>query len=182
MSNRTPAQAAAEIAALINSRVSSPRVDELELIVGRVQVPATTAAEPVPPLHVAIRDLMPKVQKANGDAIAADAKAIGLGVDLDTYPELIAAREHRDKLEAALKKLIEELWTAPVSSFADVLIQAEVAQHEACDWPAPYGSDGLVDPVAYSREAFGRLTMAVLTMDGRRFSAHGYQADAGEEA
>ena len=67
--------------------------------------------------------------------------------------------------------MVAEAWAAPVRTMGDAVLLAEIAQHHANDWPAIGEFDGLSDPVNYSVEAFGRLTMAVLALASRPFNA-----------
>ena len=119
-----------------------------------------------------IRSLMPQVQAAIIASTRTDAKAIAdLRIDPDKFPEHVAAERHAELLEGQLAALVAEAWAAPVRTMGDAVLLAEIAQHHANDWPAIGESDGLSDPVNYSVEAFGRLTMAVLALAGRPFNA-----------
>ena len=115
---------------------------------------------------------MPQVQAAVIATTRTDAKAIGeLGIDPDEFPEHVAAENHLKALEDQLQALVDAAWAAPVRTFGDAVLLAEIAQHHAHDWPAIGEADGLTNPVCYDLEAFGRLTMAVLALAGRPFNA-----------
>jgi hypothetical protein len=89
------------------------------------------------PLAGKIRGLMPQVQAAIIATTRTDAKAIGeLGIDPDEFPEHVAAENHVKALEDQLQALVDAAWAAPVRTFGDAVLLAEIAQHHAHDWPA----------------------------------------------
>jgi hypothetical protein len=90
------------------------------------------------------------------------------------------ANERWHGLLARYDALCKRAWDAKPSSHADciahLVLLAEIAQHDAYDWPAPHqqipltGGDYIdTDPV---RVALGHLAMAVLRMGGRRHAVN----------
>ena len=138
---------------------------------GRHDDPQTSATEPTSPLAEKIRNLLPQVQTAITASTDTEAKAKEeLGISPNDFPEHVAAEKHAMAMEDQLQALVDEAWAAPVRTFGDAVLLAEIAQHQAHDWPAIGESDGLTNPT-FALEAFGRLTMAVLTLAGRPFNA-----------
>jgi hypothetical protein len=171
-SDLTPAQAAEAVAALINSRASSPRVDELQTIIARVG-----QVEPTPPLHEAIRAMIRNLQSARIARCDADDAAMQEGRNADQCPVVKRAAHRVECLETEFEAMRSELWGAPVRCFGDALILAEVAQYTVGDFLPPHPSDGLIDPPGTSDamfDALGRLTAAVLALGGRPFSIEGW--------
>jgi hypothetical protein len=163
-------QAAAAIIALINERSQSPRPEDIEAVL--IQLVGNTA-ERASPLAQDIRALIPQLQAAilaKGDA---DAKAINARVDVDAFPEYVAASECADRLQTRFDALVTEAWAAPVRSLDDAALLAEIAQHKFVDWVAHGEPCGLRQPqgeLPEDDETVGRLIAAVLTLAGRPFT------------
>ena len=93
-----------------------------------------------------IRTLMPELQRALLAVTDADDEAHKMGVEPENDAGWIKAKAHTDELEGAFDGLCAEIWAAPVRSFEDVVLLAEICQHHADDWPAHGESDGLIHP------------------------------------
>jgi hypothetical protein len=115
----SPAAAAAEIMALINSRVSSPRQEELEAIIAKVGGGATAPADLD---RLAHWDGVVRQYLAFHDAAAAPA---GESLEDNT--------KRHDSLIDWLCAETEAVWTKPVRDWGDVILRAAVAVH----WNSP---------------------------------------------
>lgn len=176
----TARQAAVSLHARMNER-HLPHVDEIEAILRQI-VGQPTAPVPEHPLHAKIRALMPQHQAAITATCAADAKAVGLDVDIDTSPDYIAALAHENRVDAELKALYAELYEMPVRSFEDAVIRAQLAKHYTLDWAYPEGSNGLEEPDGYDDErALAQVLMAVLALAQIPFSRYGHASAQREE-
>ena len=78
-----------------------------------------------------------------------------------------------DQLDARLDALIAEAWAAPVRSFDDAVLLAEIIQHQQSDWPTcgEASEDLLHPPNVHNDEAVGRLVRAVLALAEKPFTA-----------
>jgi len=118
-----------------------------------------------------IRTLMPELQRALLAVTDADDEAHKLGVEPETDPGWLKARAHADELEGAFAGLCDDVWAAPVRSFEDVVLLAEIVQHLILDWPAHGESDGLISPaVHYPDQAVARLLAGVLGLAGKPYN------------
>jgi hypothetical protein len=113
------AAAAAEIVALINSRVSSPRQEELEAIIAKV---GGGAAVPADLDRLAHWDGVVRQYLAFHDAAAAPA---GESLEDNT--------KRYDRVGDALCAETEAVWAKPVRDWGDVILRAAVAVH----WNSP---------------------------------------------
>jgi hypothetical protein len=138
---------------------------------------ASPALSAPSPLAAKIRDLIPVVQDAIIATTLTDARAIEeLGISPEDFLEHVAACKRRDQLVDQFDALRCQAWAMPVRNFDDAVLLAEIAQHDALDFVAHGESDGLIDPPCYDQEAYGRLTMAVLSLAGRPFNARSTQS------
>ena len=123
----TVQQAAAEIAALIHSRPSSPRIDEFEAIIARVASRASPPAlsgghdEAIADDYAAWRKHVTEAEAALG---AADKK---LGDPRQAELEAIsdAASERQEEFEQAI-------WKRPARGIGDVQFLAELLMYLLC--------------------------------------------------
>jgi len=141
----TPSEAAAEIATLINSRASSPRLDEIEAIIAKAMTtsPATPAFSSE---HLAYRKIVAEIERCNN----------------------LATPENDEEIDATLSRLQEqacelenEIWSKPAETLADVLLRAEIALHNENGV-----MDALDDPLYYDDLANAQLIRAVLDVLG----------------
>jgi hypothetical protein len=110
MHRLTPSEAGAEIAALINSRASSPRQDEIEAIIAKAMT--TPAATPtLSSEHLAYRKIVAEIERCNDDPDMPDE---------ETDAALSRLQEQASELEA-------EIWAKPAKTLADVA--ARLAQN-----------------------------------------------------
>ena len=72
MNSLSPSAAAAEIVALINSRIASPRLDELVAIVAKVALPPEAPATGIQPLHAEIASVAAEVAIEYREAFGID--------------------------------------------------------------------------------------------------------------
>jgi hypothetical protein len=131
---RNPAvqQAAAEVVALINSRPTSPRQDEIEVVIARACSVRTATPEPLPPLErSAIAERRPshfcgqwETLKQEAVTLAAVGKAQG-GLPVG-HPKV----EEQEALVAALcvsqDAVAHAAWETTARDLADVLLLAEI--------------------------------------------------------
>ena len=145
MHRLTPSEAGAEIAALINSRASSPRQDEIEAIIAKAMT--TPAATPtLSSEHLAYRKIVAEIERCNDDPDMPDE---------ETDAALSRLQEQASELEA-------EIWAKPAKTLADVLLRAEVALDNENGV-----MDALDDPDAYYDDrANAQLIRAVLDVLG----------------
>src|SRR5262249_19701238 len=110
----------------------------------KADYPSTT------PLAQEIRDLLPKLQRAILAKTDADEECMKMGVVPEADAGYRKAAAHADELEETFAALCREAWAAPVRSFEDVVLLAEIVQHIAGDWPVyPTESEPLLDPPSH---------------------------------
>lgn len=158
----TPAQAASQIVALINTRPRTPWLGEIQAIIERVNFGPEPEGSSV--LAVKLRALMPPLRVA----IMRHCETLG------GTREYLEAEVRCDELDAQFHPLCQQLWATPATTLDDLVIRAELAQYEARDWPAPYQrwpllSEGSLEERQGCFE-FRQLAIAVLQMGGRRYA------------
>ena len=159
--------AAAEIAALINSRVSSPRQEEMEAVIAKVGVGATA------PVDLSGLDHWDSVVR---EYLARSEDAAPAGESLEDND-----RRH-DRAGAALCAETEAVWAKPVRNWDDVILRAAVAVH----WNSPldagdpaFPNDVLRHAVkddpqdGYDVHAVAHVVRGVLDLAGLSFDAEG---------
>jgi hypothetical protein len=138
MHNLTPSEAAAKIAALINSRATSPRLDELETIIAKTL--------PMPDIGVAERRA--EWEALTAELVAADARCSALANDYTAAVE--AAEDDMGKVQERLEDCVQRILEAPVRGLDDLKLLAE-----ACYWTLWTEPAGLTAPNADASLAAG---------------------------
>jgi hypothetical protein len=157
---RTVREAAEQIVALINSRASSPRLEEIEALISKAIGPAVPAT----------LDRLAQLQTAIAAIEAAeDARRPSGGMIATTAAEMDAVRTY-DKLCEPLTALSEAVWNTSPRTLTDLKERALIAQHwldARCDdnarWQLSQPPSELNDS---GERAIAELIHAVWLFDG----------------
>jgi len=145
--------AAQSIIDLINSRPTSPRLDELEAIIAKAVMLVSSRASPeipaLSPEHHAYRKLVAEIERYNEPGYIADNE--------ETEAAFSRLQEQACELET-------QIWAKPAKTLADLLLRAEIAL---------FNENGVMDYLGdnaayYDDRAQAQLIQAVLDVLGGR--------------